>query len=297
MKKQFHLFIALFICANAVFAQQKNHDELRSKLKTIASKYKATVGLSVIQLETNDTFSMNNQIHFPMQSVFKFPLSLTVLHLVEKRKISLQQKVFISKKMSDNFSFSPLKNRNKGDSLWMSVDSLMMYSISYSDNLATDMLFETIGGTKVANDFIHKVGFKNIQIKKTELEIGGNMELMYENNSPPYDISRLLKNFYEGKIVNENSKQILLHYMIVNFSSDKRLKGCLQPNVVVAHKTGTSPFSDTLKNICNDVGIIYLPNGNHLAISTFVINSRENYEATEKIIAILTKEIFDFYNK
>jgi beta-lactamase class A len=297
MKKHFLFLIAFFICANFTFAQQKNHDELRSKLKAITSKYKATVGLSVIELETNDSLSINNQILFPMQSVFKFPLSLTVLHLAEAGKISLNQKVFISKKMLDNFSFSPLKNRNKGDSLWMSVDSLMMYAISYSDNLATDVLFETIGGTKVANDFIHKIGFKNIQIKKTELEIGGSMELMYENNSSPYDISRLLKKFYEGKIVNENSKQKLLHYMIVNFSSDKRLKGYLQSNVVVAHKTGTSPFNDTLKNICNDVGIIYLPNGNHLAVSVFVINSRENYEATEKIIATLTKEIFDFYNK
>ena len=297
MKKKLYFLIALFVCVNFVFAQKNNHLELRKKISTIASKYKATIGLSVIHLETGDTISLNNNLHFPMQSVYKFPLALAILNEVEKRKLSLQQKVFISKKMLDNFSFSPLKDRNKGDSLWMSVDSLMMYAISYSDNLATDVLFETIGGTKVANDFIHKVGFKNIQIKKTELEIGGNMELMYENNSPPYDISRLLKNFYEGKIVNENSKQILLHYMIVNFSSDKRLKGCLQPNVIVAHKTGTSPFSDTLKNICNDVGIIYLPNGNHLAISTFVINSRENYEATEKIIAILTKEIFDFYNK
>jgi beta-lactamase class A len=297
MKKHFIFFVAIFICANTIFAQQKNHTELKNKLQSIASKYKATVGLSVIELETNDTLSINNQIHFPMQSVFKLPLSLTVLHLAEKRKISMQQKFFISKKMLDNFSFSPLKNRNKGDSLWMSVDSLMMYAISYSDNLATDVLFETIGGTKVANDYIHKIGFKNIQIKKTELEIGGNMELMYENNSPPYDISRLMKKFYEGKIVNENSKQKLLHYMIVNFSSDKRLKGYLQPNVVVAHKTGTSPFNDTLKNICNDAGIIYLPNGKHLAVSVFVINSRENYEATEKMIATLTKEIFDFYNK
>lgn len=289
--------IAAFALLFAACAPTDKHAELKQQLQNIIAKNKTTVGIAVAEIESSDTFTINNTIRFPMQSVFKLPLSLTVLHLAEEGEISLRQKVLISKKMLDSFSFSPLKSRYKGDSLWMSVDSLMMYAISYSDNLATDVLFETVGGTEVVNKFIHEIGFKNIQIKKNEIEIGADMELMYENNSLPYEISQLMKDFYNGKIVNENSKQELLHYMIVNFTSDKRLKGDLPPNVVVAHKTGTSPFNDSLKNICNDVGIVYLPNGKHLAVSVFVMDSNEKYDVTEKLIATLTKEIFDFYNK
>jgi beta-lactamase class A len=171
-----------------------------------------------------------------------------------------------------------------------------MYSISYSDNLSTDKLFEIIGGPKVANDYIRKLGIKNINIKLTELEMSKTRETMHENNSSPYDMSFLLKKFYEGKVLNKFYREKLLHYMVVNFSSDARLKGALPKETMVAHKTGTGSFDTTMIDACNDVGIIYLPNGKHLAVSIFIMNSKESYEATEKLIATLTKELFDDFN-
>ena len=54
----------------------------------------------------------------------------------------------------------------------------------------------------------------------------------------------------------------------------KRIKGLLPADAVVAHKTGTSPTnSEGLSPATNDVGIITLPNGKHIAIAIFVCNS------------------------
>ena len=297
MKKYF-LFLIVFInCATILFAQSIHHSALKEKLQQVISKHSSTVGLSVIELETKDSITLNNQIQFTTQSVFKFPLALTVMHLAEKGKINLNEKVLIQPAMWKQFKWSPLKTRYRGDSLFISIDSLIMYSISYSDNLSTDKLFEIIGGSSVPNNYINKLGFKNIQIKLTELEMSKSRETMHENNSSPYEMSLLMKKFHEGKILNKFYQEKLLHYMIANFSSDARLKGELPKEIIVAHKTGTGSFDTTMIDACNDVGIIYLPNGKHLAVSIFVMNSKENYEVTEKLIATLTKEIFDFYNK
>jgi beta-lactamase class A len=171
-----------------------------------------------------------------------------------------------------------------------------MYSISYSDNLSTDKLFEIIGGPSVANNYMRKIGMKNINIKLTEIEMSKTRETMHENNSSPYAMSLLLKKFFDGKVLNKFYREKLLYYMITNFSSDARLKGELPKEIVVAHKTGTGSFDTTMIDACNDVGIIYLPNKKHLAVSVFVMNSKESYEATEKLIAVLTKEIFDDFN-
>jgi beta-lactamase class A len=279
MKKTLSLIAISFICATQLFAQQKNHEELKQKLNSIISKYNCTVGVAAIQFETNDSF----------------PLALTVMHLAENGKINLNEKVLIKPAMWKQFGWSPLKARYPGDSLFISIDSLIMYSISYSDNLSCDKLFEVIGGTKVANDFIHKIGCKNIQIKFTEIEMNVSHETMHENNSSPYEMSLLLKKFYKGKIVNKKNREKLLHYLTVNFTSNTRLKGALPKEIIVAHKTGTGSLDTTIIDACNDVGIIYLPNGNHLMVSIFVMNSKEKYETTEKLIAILTKEIFEFY--
>ncbi|MEY2829290.1 MAG: hypothetical protein RIQ33_1148, partial [Bacteroidota bacterium] len=256
---------------------------------------KATVGLSVIELETNDSLSINNQAQFTMQSVFKFPLALTVMRLAEKGKLNLDEKVLIKPAMWKQFGWSPLKARYPGDSLYISIDSLIMYSISYSDNLSCDKLFEIIGGPKVADDFMHQKKCKNIHIKRTEILMNISREAMHENNSSPYEMSLLLQKFYEGKILKKKYQEKLLHYMIVNFTSNTRLKGALPNEIQVAHKTGTGSLDTTMIDACNDVGIIYLPNGKHLAVSVFVMNSTESYSTTEKLIAILTKEIFEFY--
>ena len=67
---------------------------------------------------------------------------------------------------------------------------------------------------------------------------------------------------------------------------------------VVAHKTGTSPTNaEGLSPATNDVGIITLPNGKHLAISVFVCNSTDDEATREAVIAKIAKAAWDFYAK
>ncbi|QIY83243.1 hypothetical protein HER18_06735 [Chryseobacterium sp. NEB161] len=78
----------------------------------------------------------------------------------------------------------------------------------------------------------------------------------------------------------------------------KRLKGNLPENTVVAHKTGTSGADKKGKTAAtNDIGVISLPNSEHLVISVFVTDSFENDQTNEKIIADVAKASFDYYNK
>jgi beta-lactamase class A len=273
------------------------YNQLRQTLLDTIAKYKAEVGLSVIELETGDTLSINGDKDFATQSVYKFPLALALLNKVEKGEISLNQKLFLSKEILNDYISIPLKRQNPYSSFYMSVDSALMYMIAYSDNLTCDLLFELIGGTKAADDFVHQKGYKNIHIRYTEIEVVENFKQMYDNSSTPAEMTGLLKAFYEGKIVNEANTKYLLNYMINDSTTHKRLMGNLPEGIKVAHKTGTGYNTDTLINACNDAGIIYLPNGNHLAVSIFIMNSKESYDDTERLIAVLAKQIYDYYGK
>lgn len=287
--RYYFLSVNLFLFFSiSVYAQSKPNS-LRQTLVDLISKYKVTVGISLLELETGDTLSINHQTKFAMQSTYKFPLALAVLNKVEKGDISLQQKLFFSKENLDNYSWSPLKKQNPKSSFYMSVDSVLMYMTAYSDNLACDKLFELIGGTKVAHKFIHQQGFPEIQIQDTELEIAKTPNHMYLNSTTPTEMTRLLKAFYTHKIVNETHTQYLLKYMIHDSTSHNRILGKLPKEVTVAHKTGTGI------NICNDIGILYLPNGKHLAVAIFTMYSKETYETVEALIATLSQEIFDHY--
>jgi beta-lactamase class A len=76
----------------------------------------------------------------------------------------------------------------------------------------------------------------------------------------------------------------------------KRLKGQLPEKTIVAHKTGSSGANKSgLTAAVNDIGIVYLPNGQHFIISVFVTDSKEDAENNEKIIADITKVTWDYF--
>ena len=231
-----------------------------------------------------------------MQSVYKFPLALAVLYQVEQGNLSLQKMVEVKKEMQAFFNWSPLKKAHPEDLIKISIEELLYYSVSWSDNLACDVLFDVMKGTKNVNSYIHQLGFKEIEIAYTETEIGRNPSLMYKNYCKPITMNAILKKFFEGKILNPTNTKYLIKLMTNTQSGLARIKGNLSPEVMVAHKTGTGS-SEGLINACNDVGIINLPNENHVAISVFVMNSKENYETTERIIALISEEIFSLFNK
>ena len=72
-----------------------------------------------------------------------------------------------------------------------------------------------------------------------------------------------------------------------------RLKGLLPKTAVVAHKTGSSGTSNGITAATNDIGIVTLPNGHHLAIVVFVSDSTVDLAAREKVIAQIAKAIWD----
>ena len=83
-----------------------------------------------------------------------------------------------------------------------------------------------------------------------------------------------------------------------NETGKNRLKGQLPEGTVVAHKTGSSGTNKTtgITAAVNDIGIVFLPNGEHFFISVFVSNSKEDFDTNEKIIADISKAAWDYFN-
>jgi beta-lactamase class A len=71
------------------------------------------------------------------------------------------------------------------------------------------------------------------------------------------------------------------------------LKGLLPPGTVVAHKTGTDGTFGGLTRATNDIGIITLPDGRHLAIAVFVRDSTADEATRERTIAAAARAAYD----
>ena len=67
----------------------------------------------------------------------------------------------------------------------------------------------------------------------------------------------------------------------------------LPAGTVVAHKTGTSGTTDGITAATNDVGLVTLPDGRHLAVAVFVADARGDELAREGAIASLARAAWD----
>lgn len=288
--------VVLFGINEHAFAQKPtDRESLNKQLLDISNKYKATAGIAIIHIESGDTLTINNELHFPMLSIYKFQLGLAVMNRVDKGQLTLNQNYHVTKKDLLDETWSPLKKEYPNGNIDLTVAQLLDYSVSKSDNIACDILFELVGGTDSVNNYIHQLGISGMEIAATEHEMRADWKVQYTNWSTPMALSRLLEGFYEKKYLSDSSNTFLMNLMIESSNDAGRIKGLLPEATIVAHKTGTSDSRNGVYDACNDIGLITLGDGTHLALSVLVNKSHESYDDTRKLIAELSKAVFDFY--
>lgn len=273
------IVVAYLICT-ACFAQ----DSVR---------FRGDVGFAYRHIEKGDTLSENGNRPYPMQSVYKFPLALAVLRQVDLGVLSLDQKVHIAKE--DYFpTWSPLMKKYPEANVDISLREILQTTISESDNIGCDLLFNLIGGPKKVNFYIHSLGITDMVIANTEREMHENPKLQFENWSSPRAMVQLLDLFFQKKILKRTTHKFLWDGMVATYLGKNRMKGLLPANTMVAHRTGTgAPDENGLLGAVNDVGIITLPDGKHLAIAVFVTRTPEDVKNAERKIAQVTKGAYD----
>lgn len=268
---------------------------LDSKLRSIVDTSKAHIGFAVLGLDFSDSLYINRSDHFPMQSTYKFPLAVCVLHLVDQGKLSLDQNIHLPAKSLDEDTWSPMRDKWPDQDIDISLRDLLMYTVSQSDNNGCDALFRLVGGTDVVNDYMHSIGITGINIVATEHQMHQKWSVQYTNWCQPDAMAHLLSDFYLGKILRRSGREFLLDKMI-NSVNNNRTKELLPESAVVAHKTGTSGTNKKgITAATNDVGIITLPNGKHIAIVAFISDYPGGVPRGEGIIAQLTKQVWDYY--
>lgn len=299
MTKFIKFAVLLLLFATSCKTPNNKTDLLRKKIEQIVSGKNAVVGVSIIGNDGRDTLSLHGEKHFPMQSVFKFHIALAVLSEIDNGKLSLNQKVEISKDELLPIDFwSPLRDDHPNGGSF-TIENLIQYSVSHSDNTACDVLIRLIGTPKTVEEYIKKSGIQNIQITFNEEEMQAKWENMFQNWTTPKAASETLRLFYENKnnLLSEASYDFFWKKNKETTTGKNRIKGQLPEETIVAHKTGWSGTNNKtgITAAVNDIGIVFLPNGEYFIISVFVSESMENFDTNEKIIADIAKATYDFY--
>ncbi|HYD22957.1 MAG TPA: class A beta-lactamase [Flavipsychrobacter sp.] len=265
---------------------------LRRDLDSIAAGVEAKFALGYINIETGDTFSYKGEEHQPMQSTVKFPLALLIMQQIDAGKLKIDQKVPMTAEEMGAGARSPLRDAYGAKAVGVPIHDMLYYMIAMSDNVTCNKFTEMVGGVKALDSQVHSLGVKGFGLVAAEGKPGAiDFSRPYENWCEPRDMAGLLAKFYTGGILSKTSTDTLRSMM--ERAQRERIKGQLPKETVVAHKTGTSGSENGITTAVNDIGIVTLPNSQHLVLAIYVTEVQGDMEAGEAIIARIAKAAFD----
>ena len=296
---KFPICVLLFFSCLLLSVECSNNNpadlSIEKKLTEFVKDKDARIGISVISQE-GDTISINGNESFPMLSVYKFPQALAVADFCIKNHISFSDTINIDKSQIHPDTYSPLREKYGIVDLRLPIAELLAYSLQSSDNNACDILFNLIGGPEIAANYIFRLGFPDIYIRSTEVEMHKDLNLCYVNCSTPLEMCGLLSHFSKC-LKHYNFEYNYIAYLMESCQTGlERLPKGLCAGDSLGHKTGTGDTDSNDKIIAiNDAGYFQLSNGKNYSIVVFIRDSSYDMETTAHLIGEISKMVASFY--
>jgi beta-lactamase class A len=269
---------------------------LQANIERITRSVNAKWGIYIRCVETGDEIAINADETMDTMSVIKIPLMVEVFRQIEAGKFALADRVTM--KESDKRPGTGVM-RSLDANAGLTIKDLITLMIIVSDNTATDMLFEKVGGTEPVNKLMQSYGLNTIKATgptdvwfKAIAAEPDRWKFHTEGKTPfglssPREMGRLLERIQKGEAVSKNASEQMIQIMrgqVYSSRLPKYVTGFRLP-----HKTG-----DFLPYIGNDVGILESEN-RHVVISVFTARHNGIGPNMEDAIARIGEQVANFY--
>lgn len=294
------LVLISILLSRPVDAQQQQQmtpiNRLQSNIERITRSVNAKWGIFIKCIETGEEITINADETMDTMSVIKIPLMAEVFRQIDAGKFALSDRVTL--KESDKRPGTGVI-RSLDAAAVLTIKDLITLMIIVSDNSATDMLFEKVGGIEPVNKLMQSFGlntikatgpsdnwFKALRAEPDTWKFHTEGKTPYGLSSPK-DMGRLLEKISKGECVSKPASELMLQIMRGQVYSSRLPK--YVTGFRVPHKTG-----DFLPYIGNDVGILESPN-RHVVISVFTARHNGIGPNLEDAIARIGEQVANYF--
>jgi beta-lactamase class A len=245
---------------------QSRQSLLENRLAAAQAHYSGQFSLAARNLRTGEEILVDPMRSYPTASTFKVPLMVEVFRQIEAGEFALEDRVAL--KDTDKVDGSGVL-RDLQPGIAPTIHDLLMLMIIVSDNTATNMLLERVGGGDVVTATMAGMGLGSIEIRnKIDFDAIANDNRALAVASP-WDLMLIQAGLAAGTVVSAGASETMLaiesrqHYL----GQAPRYFGYnpyapeyeVDPPMKVYVKTGS------LKGMRADTGLLRLGNGVDIA--------------------------------
>jgi beta-lactamase class A len=267
----------------------RSRETLNQHLTQIGSRFSGQLSIAAKNLKTGEEILINADTLCPTASVIKLSILVELYAQVAEGTVSLDER--IAMRSTDQVGGSGIL-KDFGAGLRPTIYDLATVMIVLSDNTATNMLIDHLGGPDVMNRRIQGAyGLASIALhNRIDFEkIGSDVRRLAE--ATPADLMRLMEKMIRGELVSRSASDEMLAILgrqqyldqvprYLNFSPyAQELQ--LEQDISVHCKTGFFPGTRV------DAGAIYLPDDISIAYGVVAHEAADLSIAAESEAAIV----------
>lgn len=251
---------------------------LRSQLELrISANTGLTVGVFIVDLDTGSYLDINSRRQFSSASTIKLPILVALFEEIDAGNIKLDDQLTMKPEL---IAAEAGEMQLQPPGTQFSVLTTATEMIRISDNTATNLLIDRLGGSAKLNQRFQSWGLQQTQVRNLLPDVEGT------NTISPNDLVTLMGRINQGEIVSLGSRDRLLGILRTTQTNDLLPQG-LGPGAAIAHKTGN------IGKAVGDVGLIDMPSGKRYIIMAMVERSAGDLRA-EDLIRSISAETYQF---
>ncbi len=280
--------------------QDKALQSLEDSLRSMAAAYPGEIGVALIT-DRGGTLTVNNEDKYPLMSVFKLHQAISICRLFEKEGRSLDTVVSIDRASLNPQTWSPMLKEIPGDPIKISIKDLLRYTLTQSDNNASNWLFENVEGVEQTDSLIATIiPRESFSLSVTEAEMWDNHELSYDNHSSPLGAALLIDRLFNDSITGkENAGFIRTTLQECKTGTDRIAAPFVgRENVAIGHKTGSGFRNEAgILSAHNDVAHIILPSRRSYSLAVLVKDFNGSEVEAASAIARISSAVYQAMEK
>ncbi|MBS1988965.1 MAG: serine hydrolase [Cyanobacteria bacterium SZAS LIN-3] len=249
------------------FAQTGELAETKKAVEEACKIKKLTPGIFAIDPKSGAYVDYNGTREFPAASMIKVPVLVALFNAIDRGEVDAKTVLTMRQDLIGGGS-GHLQWRPVGTKLPLSQVSELMIIIS--DNTATNMIIDLLGGKDVVNKKLAGWGLKKTTINNWLPDLEGT------NKTSPYDLVYLLARVDRGEILSPQSRARMLQIMERTKTRTLLPQG-IPPGAKIAHKTGD------IGSMVGDTGIITAVGGGKYIVAVQVQRPHNDRRANELV--------------
>lgn len=258
---------------------------LGARLAALERRRGARLGLAAIDTGTGETVDYRSDERFALASTVKVPLAATVLHQLSTR--GLERRLYWSE--DDLVPYSPVTEMYVEDG--MTVRQLLDAALTLSDNTATNVLFDLVGGPEAVDARLAELGDPTTSVDRVEPDLNDWEPGELRDTSTPRALADVVRDLTLGDGLGRPDRRLLNDELGDSLTGAGLIRAGVPASWRVGDKSGSASYGTR-----NNVAVVHPPGRAPWVVVVLTSHVTADSEPDDELVARAMRILSDHWS-